>query len=782
MMVYKKLLHLLKTLMMLCLAVLFLPLSVSAQTEIKVKEGDHYSVYSNGNDLNVRIMNDINADVSPGAEVSANRPEDKVIVETQNVSEKAGYAGNGVNASADGEKSRTEIIVNRNVNAENKYHAIGVYPQALNGGTVNMTVRGSITAKTDESAHSLQKNINSSIQESYAGKDISADPSMKEGKQDRPDAFAIYVHTDKSSTVVNVHENVTASASGKNAETAFADAAGILVTAGNEGIVEFSIDGNVVTDVFAEGEKSAFTNTSGIGGIYLELGNKGTAAGSVGGDVTISSSARGKEKVNASTAGISIYAVEGEADISASVTGNITVASFAEGDDQIGSNASGINAEIQNNGSASVTVAGDVIANSQAKGKKTVLADATGIGVGLFDSSSVFSVKGDVISTASAIDQAVAIGISIDAESGSDAAVTVSGNVIASAVAENRIENGVIAIANDGSKASITIEGDVISDSVGVSIGAEKNSRITFAVFGTINAEKAGVQVGDNVTADNFDLTVWKIEPNSVGCVAVKTDGSCAEDVEAAIKYIIKVNGSQHNIRLTDQYGKPLEISHGVPVAKAGETVCFHSEAQSNGNCIIVSKGGSVSFTADSGDGIDFYRILDKEGKLPATGFSAHTAFPLPLRPQDLVYGKTGLTLQIPKLDVITEIVETPYIGNDYPVDWLGVDTGLPEGFPLPGTGTTVLTGHNHLNTEEMGPFALLSSLELGERIFINSQDGRSSIYEVFASEKIAENDFSSLKRLAGMEENELILMTCEDERPEGGYANRRIVATRLLP
>ena len=167
---------------------------------------------------------------------------------------------------------------------------------------------------------------------------------------------------------------------------------------------------------------------------------------------------------------------------------------------------------------------------------------------------------------------------------------------------------------------------------------------------------------------------------------------------------------------------------------------------------------------------------LQSAGILPQTGIGSRK---LPAQAAALSLRKPGITLQIPVLSLNTEIVEVPFLDGEYPVSGLSSNAGLPEGFVIPGNGTTLLIGHNHLNAEEAGPFAMLYSLKAGDRIFVNSKQKGSLRYEVFANEKIAETDFQSFQRLAGSEENTLILLTCEDERPAGGYANRRVVAAR---
>lgn len=165
--------------------------------------------------------------------------------------------------------------------------------------------------------------------------------------------------------------------------------------------------------------------------------------------------------------------------------------------------------------------------------------------------------------------------------------------------------------------------------------------------------------------------------------------------------------------------------------------------------------------------------------QLPATGFSAGHFTRLQARPQGLVYGTTGLTLQIPELDVIESIVTVPEEDGIYPVDWLGRSIGLLEESSLPGEGITVLTGHNHLNTTEAGPFVFISSLAENDRLFI--QDGENAIYSysVYGNYKIPADGFASI--MGNLKENSLVLITCEDESVEGGYLNRRIIFAEKL-
>ena len=175
--------------------------------------------------------------------------------------------------------------------------------------------------------------------------------------------------------------------------------------------------------------------------------------------------------------------------------------------------------------------------------------------------------------------------------------------------------------------------------------------------------------------------------------------------------------------------------------------------------------------------GIRFFDMRE----LPATGFSAKQPGTLSIQPKDLRYDPTGLTLQIPSLDVSEEIVTVPFRNGEYPVEWLKNAVGLPEEFPLPGSGPSILAAHNHLNASEAGPFALIGTLSENDMIFISGRNGELLTFSVFANEKVSADDFSFVRNLSAAYGDSLILITCEDERPEGGYASRRVVGAKTV-
>ena len=67
--------------------------------------------------------------------------------------------------------------------------------------------------------------------------------------------------------------------------------------------------------------------------------------------------------------------------------------------------------------------------------------------------------------------------------------------------------------------------------------------------------------------------------------------------------------------------------------------------------------------------------------------------------------------------------------------------------------------------------------LEVGDSFFIVDEENALQIFRVYAVGKIAEDDIAGFEKIAREGNDSLILITCEGERPEGGYANRRVVA-----
>ena len=149
--------------------------------------------------------------------------------------------------------------------------------------------------------------------------------------------------------------------------------------------------------------------------------------------------------------------------------------------------------------------------------------------------------------------------------------------------------------------------------------------------------------------------------------------------------------------------------------------------------------------------------------------------------PSSVKYRPTRMELQIPSLNVMTDMISIESLDGSYPVDWLEMNTGLLAESALPGEGVSVIVGHNTLNAAEYGPFILIGTMQIGDRFFVRTDENRLMIFEVYNNEKIASDDYEALYIAGGKFDSTITLLTCEDEMTEGGYASRRIISARQI-
>ena len=199
-----------------------------------------------------------------------------------------------------------------------------------------------------------------------------------------------------------------------------------------------------------------------------------------------------------------------------------------------------------------------------------------------------------------------------------------------------------------------------------------------------------------------------------------------------------------------------------------------------NGTFSIKGKSEPEPEPEPSSRGIDFFRIFE-ESQLPATGYSSLITNTLSEQPMALNYEPVRRRLQIPTLNLETELVTVPLMDDSWQVAWLGNRAGILEGSALPGEGYSFIAAHNTLNSEEYGPFALLSTMAINDLITVNSEDGTMSLFRVYANEVIGANDVEKMERVAEQEADSLVLITCENESVEGGYLDRRVIFAKPL-
>lgn len=169
------------------------------------------------------------------------------------------------------------------------------------------------------------------------------------------------------------------------------------------------------------------------------------------------------------------------------------------------------------------------------------------------------------------------------------------------------------------------------------------------------------------------------------------------------------------------------------------------------------------------------------ECSLPATGFSSRSSNPNSVRNAGTGYVDLKMRLQIPVLNIDTELTGVRGGNGSWDVEGLGERAGLLNGSYMPGQGLSVVAGHNTLSETEAGPFMQLLTLDNNDVIFINSPEGSLLRFSVYANELIGADEMNKLTALAEQEPGTLALVTCENESSDGGYLNRRVVLARPL-
>ena len=199
--------------------------------------------------------------------------------------------------------------------------------------------------------------------------------------------------------------------------------------------------------------------------------------------------------------------------------------------------------------------AGDVTAEVTGEGKATAVAAGSGAVVA----------AGDV--TAEGVEKAVGIDVSGDAEVAADTVTAKSekGEAIAINVAFSGEEDTV---------SSVTIKGDAESSGIGVDVAGSGAGKAIVEIDGTLNVAEGGTPVclGSDVTKDNIEITVWKVEVDGEqakeGEIVKPRDGDEAADeqtaaakaVEESIQYIIRIRPEQTgNIRSSREKAKANE-------------------------------------------------------------------------------------------------------------------------------------------------------------------------------------------------------------------------------
>lgn len=165
--------------------------------------------------------------------------------------------------------------------------------------------------------------------------------------------------------------------------------------------------------------------------------------------------------------------------------------------------------------------------------------------------------------------------------------------------------------------------------------------------------------------------------------------------------------------------------------------------------------------------------------QLPETGFSINQYF-LPAKPMELSYVSLGMELQLPLLDVTTQLVWVPLTDNRWEVKWLEDRGGVLEGSAIPGEGITMIAAHNHLTNQRIGPFLFIGNLKENDRIFIRKSTGELIEFVVRYNALYKPNEFAEVSAKASEYDKTLVLITCENESYNGSYLDRRVIFAEL--
>jgi len=234
----------------------------------------------------------------------------------------------------------------------------------------------------------------------------------------------------------------------------------------------------------------------------------------------------------------------------------------------------------------------------------------------------------------------------------------------------------------------------------------------------------------------------------------------------------ITINSANYN---NGTFTATLGINGGVPLPN-GVYRLFVCGTTSVYDLIGFELNGGLSDTE-----IDF-TIAPAPSSLPETGFAPNRITSLSAQPANLAYNNLGsIWMEIPSLDVKTEIVGVPQSAEGWNVDWLGSSAGWLNGTAFPSwEGNSVVTAHVYDSNGLPGPFQKIKNLKSGDKVIVHMY-GEKYIFEVRDSSMVFPSSTkSALEHLEG--HSYLTLITCQWYNPVmDNYAFRRVVRAVLV-
>ena len=463
--------------------------------------------------------------------------QENVAVDTSDVTEEVGSEANvgsaenvqgnreAVDASSKGEGEKATVKVSNDVNSKTESgKSTGVSASSANGSTTTVEVGGDVTSSAKEAdaegvKASARKDYNSSGEKSTTTVTVGGDVAV-ENTQGSVTGVIAYADGD-SEAAVTVKGGVSAkSDSGKSTgidtrssldSSAYADDTSVKVSADN---------------VYSEGATATGIDSGTLGG--WESASHGNTDITVSGDVV----AKGQGSYGSAVGVVSGTDPKGDTDIN--VGGNIN----AEGS----SSATGINIRNSGTGKTAVTVDKDVTATATSSEGWSY-----GIqGYGIEGDVSV-TVGGDVTSNASCSE-------AIQFE---DVMGNLNIDVVGDVIQEGKAGKGILLsdLEAVGYSPVITLKvgGDVTATDTAVELYKNgEESKIDVTVEGTVTGGEHAIVVGEKTTADNLNITVWKVETSNDQPIVETSSWSNEEQnystnettkkIEENINYIIRVD------------------------------------------------------------------------------------------------------------------------------------------------------------------------------------------------------------------------------------------------
>ena len=430
------------------------------------------------------------------------------------VSNSAGDA-EGVGASAfetgsSASVSAESVTVVSTAGGDTGATAVSSY-SSVDSSSASVTVSGDVsaTASGDLGATGISSiAVNPGAASSASTGDVTA---ISVGKGDA-EGISASAGGENTTTVVTA-ENVSASTE----ETSSGEATGIIVGAYDGGNVEITTD-----DVESEADGSGIAI-----GVDVSSNNDANAT-VVSGKIEVETDQSNLPDLAPDSVGINVFTHDGG---TAEVTAN-EVESVAQA-----GTAHGVDITALRGSDATVTVNGPMTVTGVEYAQGVSMDVGTGSTVNL-------TVNDDVTVEAEGNVYGPGNGMYINMDGG-EAYVVVNGDVSSSG-------SGILTAGKSG-LVDVTIDGNLTAETTGLAVQTELDTK--FLITESIKADGIGIEIGNGVTKDNLEVTVWQIDTNKVnGEDHVAVEGGdkkvteASKKVEQSINYIIKITPSQQSM------------------------------------------------------------------------------------------------------------------------------------------------------------------------------------------------------------------------------------------